>query len=420
MPIAIESVKVGPPPPSQPDIQIVPAGEPERPESEAPVVIEASDLVPSASVAPPAADSPPPLPVPAVAPAPPVPVIEGPPSSVEKVARLASARPPAPEPFSSSAADGESINQSLDRLVAREGPRTAEVSRAFDDRPDTLTEPRELFGRLAANHVRPVRELLIDLRWGEAARDSFISAGAAVASLRKAAEQLGLAELVAALDGFGAAITAADGQGAGAGALHGAARARVISAYDDLARALPTAFALEDERAQRESVIVESVMLQVSGVHRVTLERVVAAGLASIGLLADARPAELADAAGIPMDVAKRIVTAFHAFREQRLAAPPDAARSNERARLRQLSSQLAEENDAFERASSTWTAEATEQKKQMRRAREKTLMEISAVLARLGEVALLERLEKMPFDMKLDGLRTFLKETRGPGAAAH
>ena len=54
-----------------------------------------------------------------------------------------------------------------------------------------------------------------------------------------------------------------------------------------------------------------------------------------------------------------------------------------------------------------------------LRRARHKTLMEISVILARIGEIALLQTLEKVPFDRKLEGLRAYLKEAKGTFAQA-
>ncbi|HEY2511842.1 MAG TPA: hypothetical protein VGI39_13330 [Polyangiaceae bacterium] len=346
----------------------------------------------------------------------------------KSLARLPpSARPPAPEPFRASFDnDNESIAQSFDRLVATDpgpspGPPPASGSFA-DGKPESLSEPRELFGRLAAAHVRPVRELIIDLRWGEAPRDSFIASGAAVASLGGAAEKLGLVELAKALRAFGDALAPAPGEapdpGANADVLHPAARARVLAAYEELVRLLPVAFAFEDEQTQRESVIVESIVMRIPGAHRVTLEKIVAAGLGSISTLADAPPRELSTAAGITVEVAKAIVEAFRAYRDERRAAPPGSVHQQERARLRELALDLDQQNSAFEQASTTWTSEATEAKRRLRRERERTVMEISALLARLGEVGLLEKLERMPFDQKLEGLRSFLKD--GPKAAAH
>jgi len=312
-------------------------------------------------------------------------------------------RPHAPDPFLGNLSDGESIALTLDRLMASE-ERAAPVVSFPNAEP--LTGPRELFETLAISHVRPVRELLIELRWGDPPKDSFVSAAAAVQSLRGAAESLSLAELATALGTFGNTLPTAGTEDARDPAI----RAGVIRAYDELLRLLPAAFGFEAEHAQRESFIVQSLVLRVPEAHRTTLERIVAAGLGTISTLADARPHELADVAGIAMPVAARIVEAVNAYRDGRLGESTGVA-SGERDRLRALSSELAEQNGAFERACESWTVDATTQKRQLRHAREQTLLAISALLARLGEIPLLERLEKLPFEQKLARLNSYLNE---------
>ena len=69
-----------------------------------------------------------------------------------------------------------------------------------------LAEVRALFAQLAANHVRPVRDFLIDLRWGEATLEWIDVCAPSLKSLRRAAEKLELIEMCAALDAFSAAL----------------------------------------------------------------------------------------------------------------------------------------------------------------------------------------------------------------------
>ena len=279
--------------------------------------------------------------------------------------------------------------------------------------PASFAEVRDLFEQLAANHVRPVREFVIDLRWGEASREWIAICHSSVESLQRAAQKLGLGELEEALGGFGLAIAAPPEAGETSGILEGAARDRILTAYEKLVEVLPKAFALDMDRAQRESLIVQSLLLQIAEVHRVTIERLHAAGLNGIAMLADARPHEVADAAGISVKLAERIVEAFRAYREDRHAHLPDAMHARERAKIDLLLNELEAQHAAFERAAEGWTKEATAEKARLRRARHKTLMEISVVLARIGEIALLKTLEQVPFDRKLDGLRAYLKEAQ-------
>jgi hypothetical protein len=344
----------------------------------------------------------------------------------EKLSRApVSVRPSAPEPFAAAGAEGESIAQTFDRLLGSEvDSRFGEIKQASErppvdgvlaDAPGSLAEIRDLFEQLAANHVRPVREFVIDLRWGEASGEWIAVCCSSVESLRRAAQKLGLVELEAGLQAFARVLQSPGGEaGASSAVIDGAARDQILAAYDQLTAVLPKAFALDMDRAQRESLIVQSLLLQIPEVHRVTIERLHAAGLNGISMLAEARSHEVAEAAGISVKLAERIVEAFRAYREDRHAHLPDAMHASERGRVDLLLNELEAHHAAFERAAQAWTPAATAEKARLRRARHKTLMEISVILARIGEIALLQKLEKVPFDRKLDGLRVFLTETRG------
>jgi hypothetical protein len=334
-----------------------------------------------------------------------------------------SVRPPAPELFAPEQVESQSIAQTFDRLLGSEvdsrfgelkqGSERPPVAGSLEEAPASLAEVRDLFEQLAANHVRPVREFVIDLRWGEASREWIALCSSAVESLQRAAQKLGLTDLETGLAEFARALAAPAQPGESPDILEGDARDRILVAYDQLTLVLPKAFALDMDRAQRESLIVQSLLLQIAEVHRVTIERLHAAGLNGIAMLADARPHEVADAAGISVKLAERIVEAFRAYREDRHAHLPDAMHARERSRVDALLNELEAHHAAFERAAEGWTKEATAEKARLRRARHKTLMEISVVLARIGEIALLKTLEKVPFDRKLDGLRAYLKEAQ-------
>ncbi len=338
-----------------------------------------------------------------------------------------SVRPAAPEPFTADKAGVESIAQTFDRLLGSEvDSRFGDIKQAserppaagaLDDGPAGLAEVRDLFEQLAANHVRPVREFVIDLRWGEASREWVPLCLSAVDSLQRGAQKLGLGELDAALGGFAASLHVVAGE-PGSIILEGATRDGMLKAYDRLVEVLPKAFALDMDRSQRESLIIQSILLQIPEVHRVTMERLHAAGLNGIAMLADARPQEIAETAGINRKLADRIVEAFRAYREERQAHVPDPIHGREREKLDALLNELEAHHAAFEHVAEAWTKNAASEKLRLRRARHRTLMEISVILARIGEIALLQRLEKVPFDRKLDGLRSYLKEP--PSAYAH
>jgi hypothetical protein len=327
-----------------------------------------------------------------------------------------------PEPPAARATSA-SIAQAFDHLIGAEIDSSFAQIKLETGRPPAPaadTTPTEevgvLFEELAANHMRPVRDFLIDLRCSEASRDWLDVCEPAVDSLRSSAEKVGLAEVVEALTSFSHQLASA--RAASPTEIDPASREAILGAHERLVVVMPKAFTLEADRAQRESIIVHSLLMQIPGVRKIALERLYAAGLHDVAGIASARPDELARVTGIEPELAERVVERFRAHRAEIHAASPDAGRTRERNRLAALASELAEQNAQFERASAAWTPEATEEKKRLRQARERTVLEIGVLLARLGEIERLRVVERLPFDRKLEELTAFLKETQGPPGA--
>jgi hypothetical protein len=278
--------------------------------------------------------------------------------------------------------------------------------------PTDLAEVRGLFAALAVNHVRQVRDFMIDLRWRDATLEWIGICEPALRSLRRAADKLELRDLCEALDRFGEALSGPAAPGAGR-TIDGERREVLLARYAELAAVMPQAFALDLDRSQRETVILQSLLLQVRDVKKVTLDKLYAAGLTTLEALFLATPADIAATAGISEAVAMRIVERFAAYREQVKAAVPDATRTKERERIGELTAQLRREHDEYELAGQGWSREAEEKRKSARKARGQTLLDIQVLLARLGEVERLNELERLPFERKVTHLESFLEEAR-------
>jgi DNA repair protein RadA len=336
---------------------------------------------------------------------------------------LGSVRPSAPDLTDADGAHG-SIADTFERLLSLEdldegfariqglSETTAGHSGALTD----LAEVRGLFAQLAVNHVRQVRDFMIDLRWRDATLDWIGICEPALRSLRRAADKLELRELCGALDRFSAALTVA--QASGRRTIDGERRDALLARYEELTALMPQAFALDLDRTQREAVILQSLLLQVPDVKKVTLDKLYAAGLTTLEALFLATPADIAATTGIGEAIATRIVERFRAYREQVKAAVPDATRTHERERVAELTARLRREHDEYERAAESWTREADEKRKAVRKARAQTLLDLQVVLARLGEVERLKELERLPFERKVVHLESFLEEAREKYAA--
>ena len=289
------------------------------------------------------------------------------------------------------------------------GPDAVGSSPRIDVALTDLTEVRALFAQLASNHVRQVRDFMLDLRWGQATVEWIPICEPALKSLRRAADKLELTEVCTALDRFSAALAGPHR----ARAIEGEQRTAILAAYDALTAVMPQAFALDLDRSQREAAILQSLLMQVPGVHKVTLDKLYAAGATTLEAMMLANAGDLAAVSGIDEALAERVVQRFREYKEQIAKAVPDATRAGERDKIAQLVMRLRQEHDAFESAAQGWTREAGDKKKELRKAREQTLLAIHVVLARLGEVDLLKQIDRLPFERKLAHLESFLEEAR-------
>ena len=268
---------------------------------------------------------------------------------------------------------------------------------------------RELFNELAGHHLAQLRDLMIEIRGGTALAEWIDLSQPAVASVKGMAEQLELGELCVALDKLLLALAEARIAG---GAVIGQARANVLDAYFPLMELVPGGLELDAERNRREPVIVHSLLRQIPGVEKVTIDKLVAASLISIATLADARPDELAAVAGVSDEIALRLVERFRAYRsEAGMVASPDPAA--EHRSLAGLLDTLRRQNTAFDEASQRWSADAKEDKRRLRLERAETLLRIHVSLARLGQLDRLVQLDKLSFKRKADHIDSYLQGAR-------
>lgn len=293
----------------------------------------------------------------------------------------------------------------FDALVS-EGPSGEPGKHEFD-----LAPVRELFSELAANHMRHVRDFMIDVKWGTVTRDWIHICIPPVLTLRRAAERLDLVELGVALEKLGAELATANASGGQM--LNDEEKKRLLDGYGALVDILPQAFALDRDKTQREAVIVQALLLQVPDVRKVTIDKMHAAGLTSLTALFAANAHDVAEVAGIPHGLASKIVERIQAYRDELKNASPQDARAAEREKLASLNATLKTHHIAYEEAQNAWGPDAKARKRDHFRAREETWLEISVLLARFGEVDRLQGIEKVPFAQRITQLSDYLEEAR-------
>jgi hypothetical protein len=263
---------------------------------------------------------------------------------------------------------------------------------------------RATFEELAVAHVTPLRNAMLEVRWGEA-QASWLELGRpALKSLRGMAAEVGHTELVAALDAFVVALQAVLEPGQPP-EVTGASRDTLLAAYAPLATCLPSAFALEGERDRREPIVVRALLEQVADLEPLMVDKLMAAGLGTLAALFAARADEIAAVTGIPEAIAARAAARIQAFRR---ATPAALATIDPAATIRelvQLIEQLRTEHTAFEEAARGWSGDARLAKKELRRQRQVTFLQITIALVRLGEIDFALRLPKLAFARRIDDL---------------
>ena len=263
-----------------------------------------------------------------------------------------------------------------------------------------------MFNDVAVVHVAQVRDVMLELRYGDASPSWIESTQPALRSLRTMAAQMELDDLCAALDEFCVAVDTAIG---GRAQITDDGKALVLGRYAKLIELIPAAFELDAERDRREPIIVEALLYQIDGVERRTVEKLFAVGLSRLDALLQATADEIAVVAGLRQELAEAIVEQFRAYKVGSggsLAAPDPLA---ERRALGDLLIMLSVQNDEYNHAATKWSDEARARKRDARKYRDQMYQRIKVALARLGERDQLARLERMPFDERIAALDRYL-----------
>jgi hypothetical protein len=362
-------------------------------------------------VAPPSVPRPQAPPAPSAA-RPPAPPKAGPPPTtratlptVPERAKAAAKKPAAAPP------KVDEIDAAFGALVDKGSngkPREPRVEAPAAPPPDV----RELFVAIAANHMRPLRDVMIGIKWGDAMPGPAAICSPIVSSLMSAASQMGFTELTQGLGTFAGVLNRKAG---GEGTLDASAREEVLAAYAKLSSHMPDVFALEGEQGRREAVIVHALLRQIPEVSHLAMQRLYAAGLANLDMMLLAKADALTSIAGVETVIASRIVDKFASYRRETRDASAGANREKERERLTALAAELRRLHKSHEQAAAGWGDDATEAKKKLRHARNEAFMQVKVLLARLGELDRLRELETMSFQSRIDRLEAYLLENGTP-----
>jgi len=267
----------------------------------------------------------------------------------------------------------------------------------------------DLFADIAANHARPVKNFIFELRRGTATRDWVEICIPAMHGITRAAEGMGLTVAAQRMVDFRAALSL--GQNSKDRVLSGEVRDLLLQRYEDLTEVMPKAFVVAEEERLREGIIINSLLRQIPGVGRVTVGKIYRAGLTSIDTLQMAKTDELAVATGISTRLSERICEKFQAYRARAENNHRDPADLGQRARLTKMLAELTSYHKNFQHASkNVWSNPAlASDKRNYRQQRQSSLLWINVLLAEEGEVELVNQLKKLSFDRRIRRLEEYL-----------
>jgi hypothetical protein len=297
------------------------------------------------------------------------------------------------------------VDEALDKLFSAEAAKRTKSPREGVLTAADQAAVHATFEDLAVGHVRPLRNMMLELRFCDSLAGWLDLPRAALRSLRKMAEPLEMAALCRALDGFAAALDAEAKV-----PLTPEGRQRLLAAYEPLATAMPRAFALDGERDRREPLLLPAVLRQVAGLEPLMVQRLGAVGLGRMETLMRATAEEIAVVAEIPGPVAAAL-----AGKMQELRATSDAAMGLDSPAARKALAgevrALEAAHVTFEKAAAGWSLDARAAKSRQRRQRELAFLRILVALARAGEVDLARRLETLPSARRVQELDRCLLE---------
>ncbi len=264
---------------------------------------------------------------------------------------------------------------------------------------------QDLFVQIAANYAIPLKSFMFELQRGTASKDEIELCRPVLNSVRGAVELMNLPQTVQRISDLDDALLL--GLSSSDRLLKGEVRRRILSSYEALVGIMPEAFRLGGESLKREDIIIKSLLKQIPGLGCVTLEKLYKAGLGSLDSLFLANKEDLAAATGVSRRICELICDKVAEHRKEIEALPHDAAHSAWRRRLAGMVSRLRDEIEV-ERGSNSAQGCPTEEQRRPHQ-RQLYFLQITVILAEIGELDLLSRMHKLSFRRRIQLLDEYL-----------
>lgn len=278
---------------------------------------------------------------------------------------------------------------------------------------DDSPQMQELFGKIAAGYLQPVKGFIKELREGLASKDWINLCHPALESISNAALSMNYEYISELIDRFDLLLT--DIQDLDGRLISTENKAAILAEYAELETVLPAAFIIDDNfavaRSQQEGIIINSLLKQIKHVGPLTINKLFAAGLTTLQSYYKANPKDLMVVSGIRLGIAERICQHFQAY--QMVA---DAPKPSLHDRLQEILEELKRQQFLFKKATlEDWYAnEESEHKKRCRRERQQVIWRINLILAETGTpeaLLLVKELKKHVFEQRIELLQEYINK---------
>ncbi len=307
------------------------------------------------------------------------------------------------------AAERDEIDHAFDRIASASPGQGGKLS----DDSAIREENARMFREMLLGHARPIRQFMMELQVGSTTRQWFDIAKPAVKGMLEGARALEQTALAQALADYEHALDVA--AEAFAPRIDGVERDRLLTGYRKLVEALPSAFDVKNERDRSEPIVVHQLLLQAPGVNKLAIDKLYAAGLASLDALCRASVDDLIALGRLEVESARAIVERFQSYWRERTAQVPQRAEEQTKQKLRGLAEALRRAHEDFEQAESD---DDRERKRRARSERRSRALELNVVLAQLGEVELVAELERSPTERRVERVLSYIERGRAHDAA--
>jgi DNA repair protein RadA len=271
------------------------------------------------------------------------------------------------------------------------------------------TAVQDLFVQIAANYSQPLRNFAFDLKRGMASKDSIDFLRSSLQMIGSAAARMDLAQTVKRITDFDEVLSMV--QARSEQLLEDHVRDLILNSQQALAEVLPDVLPTDQEQQRREDLIIRSLLQQIPGVGRVTLEKLYRAGVGTLEALFLANRDDLAAATSIPVPLCERIVEKFQRHRAEAQERSQQDPPSGFQACLVSLVADLRDRQEELDTAEVGANLNRTlaAEKRRRRQLRQNCFLQVVATLAELGEIELINKIQKLPFKQRLKRLEEHL-----------